>query len=322
MPSALQANPDDENSDNQRQTDATGISHQRTTPPRIDKLEGSTVQSVPEYIGDPDERESSPFSKFSATRSTTLAGYCSKIEVAIHVDGSASIRDNGRGIPVDMHPKFRCGSQLVLTNLHAGGKFGQGAQYSGGLRRGRNASTRCPLVQGGSLARRQGLSHGLRAGERRREARSHRRVEKQKQTGTLITFLPDPTIFTITTEFSSSGSRAAPSAAFLNPASRSPWETNAASPRRRRRSSTNTASNCCQLGENKQVIHETGHPLAATRRGFCRRGLQYNDSYNDKFCAANSSPIRMAARTSPVSAARGPRPSTSTKTNSLIKDKD
>ncbi len=64
-----------------------------------------------------------------------LAGYCSKIDVAVHVDGSVSIRDNGRGIPVDMHPKFKMPAvELVLTNLHAGGKFGQGAyKYSGGL---------------------------------------------------------------------------------------------------------------------------------------------------------------------------------------------
>src|SRR5204863_498232 len=64
-----------------------------------------------------------------------LAGYCSKIEVVVHVDGSVSIRDNGRGIPVDMHPKFKMPAvELVLTNLHAGGKFGQGAyKYSGGL---------------------------------------------------------------------------------------------------------------------------------------------------------------------------------------------
>src|SRR4030095_4881481 len=64
-----------------------------------------------------------------------LAGDCNRIEVTIHVDGSCSVRDDGRGIPVDMHPKFNMPAvELVLTNLHAGGKFGQGAyKYSGGL---------------------------------------------------------------------------------------------------------------------------------------------------------------------------------------------
>jgi DNA gyrase subunit B len=51
------------------------------------------------------------------------------------MDGSCSIRDDGRGIPVDTHPKFHMPAvELVLTNLHSGGKFGQGAyKYSGGL---------------------------------------------------------------------------------------------------------------------------------------------------------------------------------------------
>ena len=89
------------------------------------------------YIGDPDERglHHCVFEVLDNSIDEHLAGYCSKIEVVIHVDGSASIRDNGRGIPVDMHPKFKMPAvELVLTNLHAGGKFGQGAyKYSGGL---------------------------------------------------------------------------------------------------------------------------------------------------------------------------------------------
>ena len=65
----------------------------------------------------------------------TSGRFCTKIDVTIHVDGSVSIRDNGRGIPVDIHPKWKMPAvELVLTNLHAGGKFGQGAyKYSGGL---------------------------------------------------------------------------------------------------------------------------------------------------------------------------------------------
>src|SRR6185295_227077 len=57
------------------------------------------------------------------------------------------------------------------------------------------------MVQGGSIARRQGLSHGFRQGQDDEQPPCHRRGQKQKATGTLITFLPDPTIFTITTEF-------------------------------------------------------------------------------------------------------------------------
>src|SRR5215203_7011693 len=63
-----------------------------------------------------------------------LAGHCNHIDVTIHSDGSISIRDNGRGIPVDINKEEGMpGVELVLTRLHSGGKYGQGNyEYSGG----------------------------------------------------------------------------------------------------------------------------------------------------------------------------------------------
>ena len=64
-----------------------------------------------------------------------LAGYCTRIEVILHADGSAEVSDNGRGIPVDIERKTKLtGVELVMTRLHAGGKFGGGSYTaSGGL---------------------------------------------------------------------------------------------------------------------------------------------------------------------------------------------
>src|SRR5437660_472047 len=162
---------------------------------KIDKLEGlEAVRKRPGmYIGDPDERglHHCVFEVLDNSIDEHLAGYCDEIEVTVHVDGSVSIRDNGRGIPVDMHPKWNMPAvELVLTNLHAGGKFGQGAyKYSGGLH---GVGAKCVNA----------LSDWFKVEVARGVTTEKLQViGKSKSTGTLITFKPDATIFTLTTEF-------------------------------------------------------------------------------------------------------------------------
>src|SRR5436309_4619660 len=66
-----------------------------------------------------------------------MAGHCDRIDVTLLPDGACRVTDNGRGIPVDRHPRFKTKSaaEIVMTTLHAGGKFGEGSGYkvSGGL---------------------------------------------------------------------------------------------------------------------------------------------------------------------------------------------
>src|SRR5262245_31449884 len=173
---------------------------------KIDKLEGlEAVRKRPGmYIGDADERglHQCVFEVLDNSIDEHLAGFCNKIDVAIHVDGSVSIRDDGRGIPVDMHPKFKIPAvELVLTNLHAGGKFGQGAyKYSGGLH---GVGAKCVNALSDwfkvEVSRDGEVYHMAFARGMTTDKLSV--IGKSKQPGTLITFKPDPTIFTITTEF-------------------------------------------------------------------------------------------------------------------------
>ena len=176
---------------------------------QIDKLEGlAGVRKRPGmYIGTPDERglHHCVFEVLDNSIDEHLAGYCSKIEVAVHVDGSCSVRDNGRGIPVDISEKYGMPAiELVLTNLHAGGKFNQGAyKYSGGLH---GVGAKCVNALSdwfkAEVFRNGQIYHmAFERGVTTQKLTVIGTLPNPKQTGTLITFQPDPTIFTETVEF-------------------------------------------------------------------------------------------------------------------------
>ena len=127
-----------------------------------------------------------------------LAGHCDEINVIIHIDNSITVKDNGRGIPVDMHPvKKKPAAEVVMTTLHAGGKFDNDSyQVSGGLH-GVGVSVVNALSESLTLEIRrdskvyhQGYKQGIPADE-------FRQTGTTKHRGTVITFRPDPSIFEI-----------------------------------------------------------------------------------------------------------------------------
>lgn len=174
----------------------------------IEKYDASKIQVLPGlegvrrrpamYIGDVGKRglHHLIFELIDNSVDEALSGYCSYIEVVLHRDNSCTVKDNGRGIPVDIHPEIKKpGLEIVMTTLHAGGKFDEKVYVISGGLHGVGASVVCALSEYMKVwVKRDGkiwyqeFSRGYKVSELKE-------VGETSETGTEIRFKPDKEIF-------------------------------------------------------------------------------------------------------------------------------
>lgn len=287
--------------ENRLEKEAAG---QEYTADKIQKLEGlEGVRKRPDmYIGDTHERglHHCVFEILDNSIDEALAGFCDLVSVTIHSDSSCSVEDNGRGIPVDIHPKYKIPAlELVLTNLHAGGKFGKGAyQVSGGLH---GVGAKCVNAVSDWFeveVRRGGQVHAMKFA-RGKVTEKIKVIGKCETTGTKISFSPDPEIFQDTREFKYEIlAKRLRELAFLNPGIRISLTDERIDKSEEFYFENGLAEYVGFLNAGKTVLHENpivfnGSVAADSKNTDIKTivdiALQYNDSYSEQVYAyANS----------------------------------
>lgn len=220
-----------------------------------------------------------------------MAGYCTEINVSIRPDGSISVKDNGRGIPVDIHPQYnRPALEIVMTMLHAGGKFDhESYSFSGGLH-GVGVSVVNALsewleveVSRNHRIYWQRYEHGNVASEV--EVRG-----ESDHTGTTTTFKPDATIFEDTEyNFDTLSSRLR-ELAFLNRGLKITIKDERTDKENGFRYEGGIVSFVEYLNTNKEALHKPPVYFSRSKNGTqVEVALQYNNSYNENiFSYANN----------------------------------
>ena len=213
-----------------------------------------------------------------------IAGYCSEIEVTIHIDNSVTVSDDGRGIPVDIHPdKKISAAEVVMTVLHAGGKFDKDTyKVSAGLH-GVGVSVVNALSSNLSLEiKREGQIYCQKY-EKGKALTPLEKAGKSETTGTKITFIPDHTIFTELSFGYDALSNRLRELSFLNKGLKIHFHDERDGKDNEFYYEGGIVSFLKHLSENKKVLH--AEPIYIEREkeeGLLELALMYNDGYNEE----------------------------------------
>ncbi len=316
---------------------------------QINQLEGlDAVRKRPGmYIGDPATERGLHHAVFEVLDNSIdehLAGYCNNVLISLNSDGSLTVEDDGRGIPVDIHEKSGIPAvELVLTRLHAGGKFGQGAyKFSGGLH---GVGAKCVNALSDwfkAEIRRDGKVHLIEfeRGKTTRPLEVIGELDDPKETGTKITFFPDTTIFTGGIEFNFDYLLARlRELAFLNPGVKIHLTDERGETERSKEFyyEEGIVEFVRQMGENKELTHDQPIVLKGKRmveidddgktledECYADVVLQYTGDYHENIlCFANSIPNGDGgAHLSGFKGALTRAVNNYAKANKLLKDKD
>jgi DNA gyrase subunit B len=245
------------------------------------------------YIGDTAERglHHLVFEVVDNAIDEAMAGFCRNITVTLHIDGTVTVDDDGRGIPVDIHAKEGISAaEVVLTKLHAGGKFDSGAyKVSGGLH-GVGVSVVNALSEALSVEIKRGGKVYAQRYQRGKPEAPLAEIGTTAQTGTMVTFKPDGEIFERTDFSFDILSQRLRELAFLNRGVRIVIEEQATQKRHEFLYKGGIEEFVRHLNRAKTPIHATVIYLYGNREGVeIEAALQWNEGYAESiFSFANN----------------------------------